>query len=66
MYEPQGSEYEGTMTEKERRIKAWASMGPIYHELAPGDHTYHFCARCNERPARGKLCYVCLMKGVVE
>lgn len=54
------------MTEKARIIKAWASMGPIYHELSPGDHTSHTCASCEERPARVKLCYVCLMEDIVE
>ncbi len=54
------------MTEKTRRRKAFASMGPLYHELAPGVHTYHICVRCEERAARGIECYVCLMKEIVE
>ncbi len=54
------------MTEKGRRRKAFASMGKIYYELAPGVHTYHICVHCEERPARREKCYVCLMKEIVE
>lgn len=54
------------MTEKQRREKAFAEMGKIYHELAPGVYTYHICPHCGERAARSEKCYVCLMKGIVE
>ncbi len=54
------------MTEKQRRIKAFAYLGNIYHELAPGTHTCYICPHCEERAARGKKCYVCLMKEIVE
>ena len=54
------------MTEKQRREKAFADLGEIYYELAPGIHTYHICPCCEERAARGEKCYVCLMKEIVE
>ncbi len=54
------------MTEKERRRKAFASLGNIYHELAPGTHTFHICPKCEERASRRDKCYVCLMKEIVE
>lgn len=54
------------MTEKQRRKKAFADLGKIYTELAPGIHTYHICPHCGNRATRAGKCYVCLMKEIVE
>ena len=56
----------GDFNENERRRKAFASLGNIYHELAPGTHTFHICPKCEERASRRDKCYVCLMKELVE
>ncbi len=55
------------MTESERRRKAFAMIGKIDHELAPGEtHTYHVCPHCEDRATRAGKCYVCLMKEIIE
>ncbi len=49
-------------TEKEKRFKVYEMMSALYHELAPGEHTYHLCEECRGRPARREKCYACLVK----
>ena len=56
----------GQMTEKELRFKAYEQLAKIYHELAPGEHSFHLCENCCSRPARRSKCYMCLFKEITD